>query len=79
MNCPTLGLRVASAVFGLISLGHLIRIVFGMWLQIGSLVIGRRWSLVAVIVFAALCAWMWKLACQTAKAKVDAAPAGPTT
>jgi len=77
MNCPTLGLRVASVIFGLMGLGQLIRIIACTNLQVGSCHIGRRWSVVAVIVLAALCVWLWMLASKACKAKSEAPPATP--
>ena len=77
MNSPALGLRVASVVFGLMGLGQLIRIIVCAGVQVGSCHIGRWWSAVAVIVLAALCAWLWMLASKAAKAKVETPPAKP--
>ena len=77
MNSPALGLRVASVLFGLAAVGHLIRIVFKVYLQFGSWVVGRRWSTASVIVLAVLCIWMWMLAYTAAKQKTEIAPAKP--
>jgi hypothetical protein len=77
MNSPALGLRVASVIFGLMGLGQLVRIIACVNLQVGSCHIGRRWSVVAVIVLAALCGWLWMLACKAAKSKVETPPAKP--
>jgi len=80
MNCPVIGLRVSSLIFGLMGLVHLIRIILGVGLQVGSCLIRQRWSAVAVIVFAALCVWLWMLASKAAKSKVETpAPAKPAT
>ena len=78
MNSPALGLRVASVIFGLMGLGQLVRIIVCVNLQVGSCHIGRRGSVVAVIVLAALCVWLWMLACKAAKSKVETPPAKPT-
>lgn len=78
MNSPALGLRVASVIFGLMGLGHLIRIIACAGLQVGSCYIGRRWSVIAVILLAALCVWLWMLASKAAKSKVETPPAKPT-
>jgi hypothetical protein len=77
MNSPVLGLRVASVIFGLMGLGQLIRIIVCEGVQVGSCYVGRRWSVVAVIVFGALCAWLWMLASKAAKAKAETPPAKP--
>lgn len=77
MNSPALGLRVASVIFGLMGLGQLIRIIVCVNIQVGSCYICRWCSVVAVIVFAALCVWLWMLASKAAKSKVEAPPAKP--
>jgi hypothetical protein len=77
MNCPALGLRVASVIFGLMGLCQLIRIIARINMQVGSCPVGRRWSAVAVIVLAALCVWLWMLASKACKAKDGTPPAGP--
>jgi len=77
MNCPVVGLRVSSVLFGIAGLAHLLRIILGVTVQIGSHSFGRRWSAVGVIIAAALCVWLWKLACDAAKSKAGAPPANP--
>ena len=77
MNSPALGLRVASVIFGLMGLGQLIRIIVCVNVQVGSCHIGRRWSVVAVVVLAALCVWLWMLAYEAAKSKGETPPAKP--
>jgi uncharacterized membrane protein len=71
MNSPILGLRIASVVFGLISLGQLLRILFHIQVIVGSHLVGRRWSAIVVILTAGLCAWLWSLTC----CQKDKAPA----
>ena len=76
MNCPALGLRVASVIFGLVGLLHLIRIFCAhLSIQVCGCYVGRRWSIISVIVLAALCIWMWKLASQVGKSKTETPPA----
>ncbi len=77
MNCPIVGLRVSSVIFGLMGLAHLIRIILSLGVQVGGYFIGRRWSVVAVIICAALCVWLWMLACKAAKSKAETPPAKP--
>ena len=77
MNCPALGLRVASVIFGLMCLGNLARIVGCVSLQVACCPVGRRWSAVAVVVLGALCVWMWMLASKACKKKDEAPPAKP--
>ena len=74
MNSPTLGLRVASVLFGLASLAHLVRLFTKLQVVIGTCYIQRRWNLVAFIILAALCVWMWRLASQLAKPKQPEPP-----
>ena len=62
-------------LFGIAAVGHLIRIVFKVYLQFGSWVVGRRWSVAAVIILAVLCRWLWTLASQAANSEAPAKPA----
>jgi hypothetical protein len=77
MNCPIVGLRVSSVIFGLAALAHLIRIILGWGVEIDGYLLGRRWSVVAVVICAALCVWLWMLACKAAKSKAEPPPAKP--
>lgn len=78
MNPPAVyGLRVSSVIFGLMAASHLVRIIIDAGLQIGSVVIGRLWSAIAVFVFTTLCSWLWMLASTAAKEKADAPPVKP--
>jgi hypothetical protein len=77
MKSPVCGLKIASVVFGLMSLAHLIRVIACIGLQVGNWYVGRRWSIAAVVVLAALSAWMWLLACKASKSKGDIPPASP--
>lgn len=62
MNSQTLGLRVASIIFGLMSMAQLARLV----IRPDILVAGHRlplWpSAIAVVVLGGLSIWLWKLA-----------------
>lgn len=71
MNSPTLGLRVASILFGLAALGQLLRVLTRLHIMIGTCYVQRRWSLVAFVILAALCVWMWRLACQLQESKTE--------
>lgn len=77
MNSPALGLHVASVIFGLMGLGHLVRIIACVNLQVGSCSVGRWWSVAPIIVLAALCVWLWMLASKAAKSKTEAPPSAP--
>ncbi len=59
MNPQTLALRVASVVFGLMSLAQLLRAVIRVRLAIAGHPIPARLSLVAFVILALLSAWMW--------------------
>ena len=63
MNSQVVGLRVAGAIFGLISLGHLLRLLT----QVEVLVAGHPiplWLNAIGFVFAGgLSLWLWKLSC----------------
>ena len=65
MKSQILGLRVASVIFGLMSLAQLLRLV----IQPEVLVNGHRmplWpSTLAVIILAGLSVWLWKLSRTT--------------
>jgi hypothetical protein len=61
MNSQVLGLRVASIIFGLMSLAQLLRLV----IQPKGLVAGHRmplWpSVLALVVLGGLSIWLWKV------------------
>jgi hypothetical protein len=57
-----IGLRVASGVFGFVSIGHLLRFWSGWDLQIAGRPVGLTTSLIVVLVCAGLSLWLWKLA-----------------
>jgi hypothetical protein len=67
MNSPTLGLRVASVVFGLMALAQLARLV----IQPQVLVAGHEmplWpSALALVILGGLAFWMWQLARTSSK------------
>lgn len=75
MNSPALGLRVASAIFGLVCLGQLTRLL----LHLEVLVAGRHipvwWSGVAALVAAVLCGWLWTLGTVAKTPAIEPAPA----
>jgi len=77
MNSPTCGLRVASVVFGLICLGHLLRIIARLQVNLGGFYVHRWTSAVAVVVAGLLCVWLWMLASKADQPKPDAVPAKP--
>jgi hypothetical protein len=62
MNSPTTGLRVASIIFALFALGHLLRLIKHAQVTVGTHTIPIGVSWVALIVAAILSIWMWRLA-----------------
>jgi hypothetical protein len=65
MNSPTTGLRVASVIFALFTLGHLLRLLKHTPVTIGSHHISMAVSVVGLIIAAGLSIWMWRLASKT--------------
>jgi hypothetical protein len=61
MNSPTIGLRVASVMFGIFGLAHLIRLVSHASVTVGSHHVPMWVSVVGLIVAALLSVWMWRL------------------
>jgi hypothetical protein len=61
MNSPTTGLRVASIIFGILAIGHVVRLITHAQVMVGTHIIPMGLSWIAVIVSAILCIWMWKL------------------
>lgn len=62
MKMQSLGLRVASVVFGLVCLGHLLRVFLRFDIHIDGFYVHRWMSAVAVVVTALLSVWLWMLA-----------------
>ena len=61
MNSPTTGLRVASVIFGIFAIGHLLRLMNHAQVMVGTHTIPMGLSWIALIVAAILCVWMWRL------------------
>lgn len=61
MNSQTLGLRVASVLFGLMSLAQLGRLIVRPEVFVGDHHLPLWPSALAFLVFAALCVWLWVL------------------
>jgi uncharacterized membrane protein YecN with MAPEG domain len=61
MNSPTTGLRVASVIFGIFAIGHLLRLIKHAQVTVGSHTIPMGLSWVALIIAAILCIWFWRL------------------
>jgi hypothetical protein len=61
MNSPTTGLRVASIIFAIFALFHIVRLLLQIQVTVGTHMIPMGLSWVALIVAAILCIWMWRL------------------
>jgi hypothetical protein len=61
MSSPKTGLRVASIVFALFALGHLLRLINHAQVMVGTHYISMGVSVIALIVAALLSIWMWRL------------------
>jgi len=61
MNSPTTGLRVASVIFGIFAIGHVLRLINHAPVTVGTHTIPMGVSWIALIVAAILCVWMWRL------------------
>jgi hypothetical protein len=61
MNSQKSGLRVASIIFGIFAIGHLLRLLKQSQVTVGTLSIPMGVSWIALIVAAILCIWMWRL------------------
>jgi uncharacterized membrane protein YecN with MAPEG domain len=62
MKSPRTGLRVASVIFGIFAIAHLVRLINQAQVTVGSHTIPMGLSWVALIVAAILCIWLWRLA-----------------
>jgi hypothetical protein len=61
MNSQRNGLRVASVIFGLVTLAHIIRLFKHAKINIASHVIPMEASWIFIIIFGLLCVWTWRL------------------
>jgi len=61
MSSQAAGLRVASVVFALFAIGHVVRLVKQVQVTVGTYQIPMWVSVVALIIAAILSTWMWRL------------------
>jgi len=61
MNSPSMALRVAAIVFGVVCLGHIWRLIEQFDVRIGPHHIPMWLSVVAALGAALLSFWMWRL------------------
>jgi hypothetical protein len=62
MNSQKTGLRVASIIFAIFAIGHLLRLINQIPVQVGSHQVPMGVSWVALIIAGVLCIWLWRLA-----------------
>ena len=72
VNAPVCGLRVASIIFGVVCVGHLVRLLRQIHVMVGSHPLPLWVSGVGLVITGLLCFWLWKLS-------LPAKPAAPTT
>jgi len=61
MNSQRTGLRVASLVFAIVTIVHIVRLFTHFTVQIEGYVIPQGASWIFAIIGALLCSWMWRL------------------
>lgn len=61
MNSQQTGLRIASLVFALVAIFHIVRLFRHTAVTIGSHVVPMGLSWGAIVVGGILCIWMWRL------------------
>jgi hypothetical protein len=67
MNFQTIGLRVAGAVFGLMALAQLVRLVIRPEVLVAGHPMPLWPSALAFVILGGLSLWMWKLAHMSTK------------
>jgi hypothetical protein len=65
MNAQRTGLRVASVVFAIFAIGHIVRLINHARVMLGTHEIPMGLSWVALIVAAALSIWLWRLSSRS--------------
>jgi uncharacterized membrane protein YecN with MAPEG domain len=65
MNSRATGLRIASVIFGIFAIGHLLRLVNQAQVTVGTHSIPMAVSWVALIVAVVLCIWLWRLSSRS--------------
>jgi hypothetical protein len=61
MSSQQIGLRVASILFGLFAIGHILRLIKQAQVTVGTITIPMGVSWIALIIAAILCIWLWRL------------------
>jgi hypothetical protein len=74
MNSPQFGLRVAGTIFGLASVAHLVRLLLGFQVLLGSHPLPAWTSIGGFVVTGLLAFWLWRLSFAPAAPAAGAAP-----
>jgi uncharacterized membrane protein YecN with MAPEG domain len=61
MNSPTTGLRIASVLFGIFAIAHVVRLINHAQVTVGTHTIPMAVSWIALVVAGILCVWFWRL------------------
>lgn len=61
MNSQKAGLRVASVVFAIFAIGHIVRLLNHARVTVGTYHLPMGVSVVALIIAGALSVWLWRL------------------
>ena len=61
MSSQKTGLRVASVIFGIFAIGHVLRLINQAQVTVGTHSIPMGVSWIALIIAGILCIWMWRL------------------
>ena len=61
MNRQTLGLRVAGTVFGIVAVGHLLRLATRVEIVIAGWEVPLWVNALGVLIAGGLCLWLWRL------------------
>ena len=65
MNSARTGLRVASVIFAIFAIGHVLRLINHAQVTVGTHTIPMGVSWIALVVAAILCAWLWRLSSRS--------------
>lgn len=61
MNSQRIGLRLASVVFALFAIGHIVRLANRAPVTVGHYHVPMAVSVIALLIAGALCIWLWRL------------------
>jgi hypothetical protein len=66
MSSQATGLRVASVIFAIFAVGHVVRLIRHIHVTVGAIHVPMWVSVVALIVAGFLSIWMWRLSSERA-------------